>query len=317
MTEVQDFLVKALEIIFEEIEKTAIEMGIIIPKISPIFLPELDCPVNRAFLPITLGKTSAEEDGKDIAKICSLYQHFVQEFQTIECISGDLKSENILELIPELINEECIRKLELEMHNLESVYDTYIKYRFREDKDPRLAHLRNFISIPLLLLETARAWSHFYERHPEVHQKLHETLKTGCVLEFIINWALYYCKEFVTFGKKLAEKILTDYTLKGSVELNIPEKMGFHLRPSTLVAKVVNYYASEVYMIVGEDRFDASSVLSITWAGGKIARDGIKKVTFVGDKRALSDLEILASVNYGEDSMGKDRPLPKELSYLR
>jgi hypothetical protein len=40
-------------------------------------------------------------------------------------------------------------------------------------------------------------------------------------------------------------------------------------------------------------------------------------VTFVGDKRALRDLEILASVNYGEDTMGKDQPLPKELSYLR
>jgi hypothetical protein len=58
-------------------------------------------------------------------------------------------------------------------------------------------------------------------------------------------------------------------------------------------------------------------VLNITWAGGKIAREKIENVTFMGDKRALHDLEILASVNYGEDHMGKDQPLPKELSYLR
>ena len=70
-------------------------------------------------------------------------------------------------------------------------------------------------------------------------------------------------------------------------------------------------------MIVGEDKFDASSILSITWAGGKIARDNIQTVKFEGDKRALRDLEILAGVNYGEDTMGKDMPLPKELSYLR
>jgi hypothetical protein len=38
---------------------------------------------------------------------------------------------------------------------------------------------------------------------------------------------------------------------------------------------------------------------------------------FEGDARALKDIKILASVNYGEDSMGKGVPLPKELKYLR
>jgi hypothetical protein len=31
----------------------------------------------------------------------------------------------------------------------------------------------------------------------------------------------------------------------------------------------------------------------------------------------LRDIQILATVNYGEDTMGKDVPLPKELKYLR
>jgi hypothetical protein len=84
-----------------------------------------------------------------------------------------------------------------------------------------------------------------------------------------------------------------------------------------MVAKVVQHYGGEVEMIVGDSRFDASSVLDIQWAGGKIQKENIKKVTFVGDIRALSDLEVLADVNYGEDSMGKGVPLPKELEYLR
>jgi hypothetical protein len=69
--------------------------------------------------------------------------------------------------------------------------------------------------------------------------------------------------------------------------------------------------------VVGEDRFDASSVLDIQWAGGKINKENITEVTFEGDVRALEDIEILAGVNYGEDTMGKGVPLPKELSYLR
>jgi len=72
-----------------------------------------------------------------------------------------------------------------------------------------------------------------------------------------------------------------------------------------------------VELMVGEDRFDASSVLDIQWAGGKIQKENISQVFFEGDTRALKDIEILSGVNYGEDTMGKGVPLPKELTYLR
>jgi hypothetical protein len=93
--------------------------------------------------------------------------------------------------------------------------------------------------------------------------------------------------------------------------------MGFHSRPSLLVAKVVQHYGGQVELCVGYDRFDASSVLDLQWAGGKIHKDGIQEVVFQGDVRALKDIQVLAGVNYGEDSMGKGIPLPNELSYLK
>ena len=58
-------------------------------------------------------------------------------------------------------------------------------------------------------------------------------------------------------------------------------------------------------------------MLDIQWAGGKIQKEKLNKVTFEGDTRALGDIKILAGVNYGEDTMGKGVPLPKELSYLK
>jgi hypothetical protein len=84
-----------------------------------------------------------------------------------------------------------------------------------------------------------------------------------------------------------------------------------------LVAKIVQYYGGQVELLVDSDQFDASSVLDLQWAGGKIQKEGIKEVVFKGDLRALRDIKILASVNYGEDTMGKDIALPKELSYLK
>jgi phosphotransferase system HPr-like phosphotransfer protein len=99
--------------------------------------------------------------------------------------------------------------------------------------------------------------------------------------------------------------------------VGIPVKLGFHCRPSLLVAKIVQHFGGEVELVVGGDRFDASSVLDIQWAGGKIQKENIAEVVFEGDTRALADIKILAGVNYGEDTMGKGVPLPNELSYLR
>ena len=70
-------------------------------------------------------------------------------------------------------------------------------------------------------------------------------------------------------------------------------------------------------MLVGPDRFDASSVLDLQWAGGKVKKEKLHEVIFTGNQRALMDIAVLASVNYGEDTFGKGVALPKELEYLR
>jgi hypothetical protein len=57
--------------------------------------------------------------------------------------------------------------------------------------------------------------------------------------------------------------------------------------------------------------------LDLQWAGGKIQKENLTEVVFEGDARTLKDIQILAGVNYGEDTMGKGVPLPKELSYLK
>ena len=50
---------------------------------------------------------------------------------------------------------------------------------------------------------------------------------------------------------------------------------------------------------------------------GKIDMHVELSVTFVGDKRALADIKLLADNGYGEDNLGNNIPLPRELAYLR
>jgi phosphotransferase system HPr-like phosphotransfer protein len=117
-------------------------------------------------------------------------------------------------------------------------------------------------------------------------------------------------------GQELARKILNENIERSAINVGVPVKLGFHARPSLLVAKIVQHYGGQVELFVGSDRFDASSVLDIQWAGGKIQKENISQVSFEGDTRALTDIEILAGVNYGENTMGKGVPLPDELKYL-
>lgn len=274
-----------------------------------------DIPAYK-ILPQNLDEGEAKDEREKIIKICSEYINTINEFEEFECDRLYTRKE-LVGMIPQKANEEKVRKFELLLHNLESVYDTYVKDTTIATEDVRLNQVRTLISITLHLLEIARGLAHFYERHEKINALLENNVKGNSVLNCTVNWALYYTHQMMQTSKVLANDLLNDYAARESVQLPIPKELGFHLRPSTLVAKVVNHYGSDVYMMVGEDKFDAKSVLSITWAGGKIAREKIESVTFVGDRRVLRDLEILAGVNYGEDHMGKDQPLPKELSYLR
>ena len=137
------------------------------------------------------------------------------------------------------------------------------------------------------------------------------------ILDRIVNYGLYYIWFFLVQGQDLAEEALNENMEQGSVTVGIPQELGFHSRPCMLVAKIVQHYGGQVKMWVDSDQFDASSVLDIQWAGGKIQKEEIKKVVFKGDVRALKDIQALAGVNYGEDSMGKGIPLPRELNYLK
>ncbi|MDL1968419.1 MAG: HPr family phosphocarrier protein [Deltaproteobacteria bacterium] len=263
---------------------------------------------------------------KNIVKIASEFLSIVKNFDHLDFYEPyDLKK--TLEIVPNKINEVEIRRFEMLVHNLQSAFDTYVihgGYRFGNRK---LKELRGCFSVIFHLLQMIGRLLHFYERHlheagyKNIYKKVQEQLllfvDSEVLLDRTINYGFYYVCHFLRTGKDLAGEILNENIERSSISVGIPVKLGFHSRPSLMVAKIVRYYGGQVELCVEEDRFDASSVLDIQWAGGKIQKENITEVRFEGDVRALKDIKILTSVNYGEDTMGKGVPLPKELSYLK
>ncbi len=269
--------------------------------------------------------TPGDQQKKNLTRISSEFLDVVKAFESLSFYERyDLKT--IQKLVPEKINEVIIRSFEMRVHNIQSSFDSYVVKTQSEEQNILLDQLRSHFSIVFHILQVMGRLLHFYERHMydvgfkdvymRVRQSLTDLIDPDVLLDRAVNFCLFYAWKFLSSGKQVASHILNQNMETSTIEVTIPMDRGFHSRPSLLVAKIVQHYGGEVILQVGEDRFDASSVLDIQWAGGKIKKENHRSVVFIGDSRALNDLVVLAEVNYGEDHMGKGIPLPKQLSYL-
>jgi phosphotransferase system HPr-like phosphotransfer protein len=277
-------------------------------------------------LPYNIDDESQDVQKEHIVKIASDFLRIAGRFDQLGFYEPH-GTDEILQLVPSKVNEVEIRRFEMVVHNLQSSFDTYVIHGGFRFGDRKLKELRSYFSVVFHLLQLMGRLLHFYERHLHdagykntykmIQDRLSSLVDSDRLLHCTVNYGLFYACHYFGTGKEVAREILHKNVERGSIQVGIPVKLGFHSRPSLLVAKVVQHYGGPVELVVGQDRFDASSVLDVQWAGGKIQKEKISQVVFEGDVRALRDIEILAGVNYGEDTMGKGVPLPKELKYLK
>jgi len=318
---ITDALVKMAPVVIEEAHR----LEILMPdsRYKPADFPGVS---TSQMLEYDIYDEDRTEQKKHIVKIASEFLSIAGVFDHL-AFYEPYDVEEFEKIVPEKINEVEVRRFEMLVHNLQSSFDTYVIHGGYRYGNRKLKQLRGFFSVTFHLLQMIGRLLHFYERHlheagykniyKKVQGKLSALVDPEMLLDRTVNYGLYYICHFLTTGKDLAHEILNENIERSSIQTGIPVKLGFHSRPSLLVAKIVQHYGGQVELCIGDDRFDASSVLDIQWAGGKIQKEKITRVSFEGDTRALKDIEILASVNYGEDSMGKGIPLPKALQYLK
>jgi phosphotransferase system HPr-like phosphotransfer protein len=314
-------LMKLAPVIIEEARR----LGIPLPEDT---FGQEDFPgtTTNELLPYNIDDEAKDLQKKHIVKIASEFLSISSRFDHLMFFEP-YSIEEIHRLVPAQVSEVEIRRFEMVVHNLQSSFDTYVIHGGFRFGDRRLKNLRSYFSVVFHLFQLMGRLLHYYERHlheegykniyKRVQEQLASLVDPDQLLGYTINYGLYYACHYLNVGKDVAREILNQNIERGRIQVGIPMKLGFHSRPSLLVAKVVQYYGGQVELVVGEDRFDASSVLDIQWAGGKIQKENIHQVVFEGDIRALKDIEILAAANYGEDTMGKGLALPRELKYLR
>jgi len=320
-----DFLIRALMKMAPVIIKEARRLGIRLPE-TRFSAADFPSVVTNQMLDYDIDDEDKDQQKKNIVKISSEFLNIAKSFDQLK-FYDPYPFKEILNIVPAKVNEVEIRRYEMLVHNLQSSFDTYVIHGGFRFGNRELKRLRGYFSVVFHLLQMVGRLLHFFERHlheagykntyKKVQIRLWKLVNPKTLLDRTINYGLFYACDFLTTGIELVQEILNENIERSSVEVGVPVKLGFHSRPCLLVAKVVQHYGGQVELVVGSDRFDASSVLDLQWAGGKIQKENLTNVVFEGDSRTLKDIQILAGVNYGEDTMGKGVPLPKELSYLK
>jgi phosphotransferase system HPr (HPr) family protein len=307
--------------LYDEVKKESSRLSIELPN-DPLREDLFGEIYHQKRLPYTLDEEEDLDVQKIVVMIATQYLNVIEKYVSFGWDVGESQLVDPREVIPDKINEEMSRELIALIHNLQSQYDHSIKHTPLESRDKKLKMLRGHISMPLHLLSIVNWLTHLYQRHVlalrygKVRTRISAIIETSDMLSIVLNFALCYTNSYLKTGKKLANDILGRYTEIDTCELKVPQKLGFHLRPATLVAKCAKYYGTKVFLIVDGHRYDASSVLNITMAGGLIARKGYDTVLFEGDKRVLKALTLLSECNYGEDETGNPTDPPLELSHL-
>lgn len=313
------------------------------------------------------------------------------------------KPEDYASCVLDAVSEKKLRSLELRFHNLQSLYDTYVSGTEAAKLDPDLPVLRGHISVVFHLLKTATLFVHHYERHVNKQPcdspgRQEPIVKADMLLDVLMKYSVTHINLFIDCAEHLCYEMLKRYAEVGEIEVPVPPYRGFHVRPSTLIAKLVLHYGSEIQMEMDGEVYDASSPLGMfranekinaqkrRWLATEIVRlklvqeqngqgdinskvrevvlmlagrsnlilyeqplalpeeparsegsflekvvdeiarllamgkiDVEVKLTakFIGDKRVLEDIKLLAESGYGEDNFGNNVPLPEKLTYLR
>jgi hypothetical protein len=209
----------------------------------------------------------------------------LSEDRHVEELLKPRENSDYLSIVPNVINEECCRLVEVDFHNLQSLYDTYIFESDMESQNRNLSYLRGHISIIYHLLKNGTDLIHYYIRHMSklsrvTSEKVEFPLEPEEILGIVFNYLFPFAREYMESAVQLCRSMIKSYSIEKAITVPIPNYRGFHVRPSTLIAKIVAHYGGNVKMILDGNEYDAGMPLDLFRANEAINAD---KRRYIGD----------------------------------
>lgn len=225
------------------------------------------------------GRLSCDRPARRIETVAETVAHLSTAFLNLasECrmvhVARRAKPEDYAQCIPTPVSERTLLDLQFKFHALQAMYDTYVHETETEDLDSDLPVLRGHISVVFHLLETASEFAHYYERyilHPPDDASGESLVKADQLLWTLMDYSITYASLYIDQARGLCQSMLQRYAEFGEIQVAVPRYRGFHVRPSTLVAKIVLHYGSDVRMVIDDALYDAAMPMDIFRVNEKI-----------------------------------------------
>jgi phosphotransferase system HPr-like phosphotransfer protein len=242
----------------------------------------------------TEGLQSVEET---VVYLSTAFLNLAEEGRILQIRPG--KQRGASDLIPDPFNEENLRTLEDAFHGLQARYDTYVADTNLESIDPDLRVLRGHISVIYHLLQTATSYCHYYERHVRVRTPAGpgawvSVVDSDRLLSALIDYSVQFADNFIQQTRELCHRMLRRYSVAGSLEVAVPRYRGFHVRPTTLIARIVRHYGAEVQMRLEDEEYDAAVPFDLFRANEKLNAQKRRSI-------AIDVVEVLKEGNLHEE----------------
>lgn len=262
-------LVESMKILIRRVEELGLEMPNAVP-IPQSFGDE----ILKGRLAADRPKQKVTSPGETVVYLSSAFLNLAEQSKFLHTVQNQ-HVDNYANWIPDPISEERLRNLEQMFHNLQSLYDTYISDSNVETLDSDLPVLRGHISVIYHLLETATSITHYCERHIFTSASNAESsspvlVDSGKLLNVLIRYSVAFASNYIARTRSLCHEMLKRYAIQGWITVPAPRYRGFHVRPSTLIAKIVNHYGSEVWMNLQGETYNAGITLDLFRANEKI-----------------------------------------------
>jgi len=226
-------------------------------------IPEERLPPGR--LPQDCPRRHVGDVAGTVARLATAFLNLAEEASALgaETWTGARESQ------PTVLPDEAeLRRHAQDFHNLQALYDTHVTHTDAENADPELPSLRGHASAVYHLLDIATDLTHYHERHVLHAGLAPDPAQAECIERQQLEWLLRDCTlafaaRYVSAGRSLAQQLLRRYAEQGEITVPVPRYRGFHVRPSTLVARIVLHYGSPVTMALEDETYDAASPMDL------------------------------------------------------
>jgi hypothetical protein len=254
--------------------------------------PDFTVRLPETKLPGDLDKIAVSEPEAVVVNMATSFLNLFTETEILNLCDED--PDTYPAYIPDQIDETSLRNLEVQFHNLQSVYDTRLASSNIESVDSRLPLIRGHASIIFHLLEAATHLIHYYERHMAgciaVDDGVFCPISPRDILGVVFRYCLKYADDFLSSSISLCREVIASYAEQGEIEVPVPRYRGFHVRPSTLVAKIVQHYGSSVMLSLDDMEINAGQPLELFRVNEKINAQKRKSVAGVVCTLDIADL---------------------------